>query len=368
MYEKNLSYTTHYFKKNINTTEYTGFVLGADVGGTTTNIAIAGLKNEKPKLLFTLDFKTKTLAGFLPALKLTLEYASKRHSIKIENGCIGAAGVVSPDHSFVDLTNIPWNIDTKTLLENTAMKSLFILNDFVVLGYGMNTIDESNEDQILCIRNPSDKNRKKTRVLLGAGTGLGKTVLRFDECDGFFHAFESEGGHVDIPVYNEDELALISSIRKRNHPDYPVCYEDLLSGSGLVEIFSYLKRNGQFEETSYTEEIEQSSEKAALIGKYRERDPCCKQTFQILTRFYARCAKNIALDTLAGGGVYLAGGVAQKNPEVITSVGFINEFNQSFMRSNFLKSIPLYLLKEYYLSLAGACFVAAHEEQINKKQ
>mgnify|MGYP006279096765 CR=1 FL=1 len=366
--QKESHYTIHYFQKDIKTDDFTDFVLGADVGGTTTNIAIAGINEGKPELLFTLDFQTKHISGFFPALKKTLTFAQKNHDITISDGCIGAAGVVSPDHTFVDLTNIAWNIDTGLLLKETAMRSLFILNDFQTLGYSLNTIDMANKKQVICIRNVDKENQAKTRVVLGAGTGMGKTVLHFDENDGFFHAYESEGGHTDLPIYTKDELELASWLKKQKHPEFPVYYEDFLSGSGLVNMFNFFCNGNQFPETVYTKEINETDQKAELISKYRRKDPCCKKTFQIFQRFFARCAKNLALDNLAGGGVFIAGGIAQKNSDIINSIDFINEFNQNHMRSDFLKEIPLYLLPEYYLSLSGACFVAANIEKIRKKQ
>jgi glucokinase len=368
MNEPGLPYTTQFFQKEIDIDQYDEFVLGADVGGTTTNIAIGGIIHNNVELLFSLNFETKNLSSFLPALQQTLSFAKDEYGIELLVGCIGAAGIVSEDHSFVDLTNIPWNIDTKKILKNVSLTSLFILNDFQVLGYSLNTVDLTDETEIIPIRKTNEDYLKKPRVLLGPGTGLGKTVLRYDSKNELYHAFESEGGHVDIPVYNAFELELIESIRQKKHPCYPVTYEDVLSGSGLVHIYSYLRSKKMFDNSKYAELIDHAEDKPALISKYRVKDEYCKETFRLFRRFFARCAKNLALDTLSYGGVFIAGGIAVKNKEIFLSKEFDTEFNQNFMQSEFLKKVPLCLVSNYYLSLQGACFAASHASVILNNQ
>ncbi len=357
------SFTTMYFQKRIETNQYSSFVLGADVGGTRTNIAVAGINDKQPTLLFSLDFQTKKLSSLHLALQQTLQFAEKKYNIQIDKGCIGAAGIVSADHQYVSLTNASWDIDTRELIQDTTMESLFILNDFQVLGYGLNTVDVTDENQVICINKPKIENEKKTRVLLGAGTGLGKSILRYDQQYDIYHASESEGGHVDIPVFNDDELAVINEIRQRNHPHIPVCYEDVLSGDGIVDMYRYLRSTHRFLENQYSQQIDSVEEKAELISKYRAKDDCCRETFRLFQRFFARCAKNLALEALAGG-VFIAGGIAQKNSDVIKSAEFHHEFLKNYKRKEFLQQIPVYLLTDYYLSLKGACFVAANSSII----
>jgi glucokinase len=369
MNEDNTPYTTQYFKKNIDTIKYDDVVLGADVGGTTTNIAIAGIKKNVVDLLFSLDFETKKLPSFHQALQKTIDFAKEEYNLHLKKGCIGAAGIVSDDHSFVELTNISWNIDTKDLIQKTSMNSLYIFNDFQILGYGLNVVDISDETAVICIRKAENTKMKNQRmVLIGAGTGLGKSMLMYDEKNQLYHAFESEGGHADIPIYTPTELELITSIQQKKHVQHPVSYEDVLSGTGLVDIYMFLRSKNMFDHSEYTKLIDEAKDKPPLISKYHLKDEYCNETFRLFRRFLARCAKNLALDTLSHGGVFIAGGIAVKNKEIVLSNEFKTEFNQSYIQSEFLKKIPLYLVSNYYLSLQGACFVASHAEVILNNQ
>lgn len=368
MDENDISYTTHFFKKTFDTSKYDDVVLGADVGGTTTNIAIAGIINGGVDLLFSLNFETKKISSFLQALQKTIVFTKEKYDLDIKKGCIGAAGIVSSNHSFVKLTNISWNIDARDLTQNTSMDSLCIFNDFQVLGYSLNTVDINDEKDVISIRKVEESKEKKPRILVGAGTGLGKTILFYDTKNQLYHAFESEGGHADIPVYTPTELELITAIQQKKHPQNPVTYEDVLSGTGLVDIYMFLRSKNVFEHSEYTEMIDEAKEKPALISKYRLKDEYCKETFDLFWRFFARCVKNLALDSLSYGGVFIGGGIAVKNKDIFLSNEFMTEFNKNHMQSEFLNKIPLYLISNYYLSLQGSCFVAAHAEVILNNQ
>jgi glucokinase len=77
--------------------------------------------------------------------------------------------------------------------------------------------------------------------------------------------------------------------------------------------------------------------------------------------FYARCAKNFVFDTMATGGIYLAGGIASKNKEAFQSDEFIQTFESSSRRSDVLKRTPIYLIVNYDVSLYGACLAAIYQ-------
>ena len=59
---KIVNYNIRTFKERSSETEFLSYELGADIGGTNTNIGIAGIKNSKPVLLFSLKFKSQELS------------------------------------------------------------------------------------------------------------------------------------------------------------------------------------------------------------------------------------------------------------------------------------------------------------------
>ena len=91
-------------------TQYSHFVLGADIGGTYTSITIGGLHNQKLTQLYSLQFKTKTLDSIIPAIQETLTYSKSEYNLEITDACLGAAGRLSLDQTNIQLTNAPLNI------------------------------------------------------------------------------------------------------------------------------------------------------------------------------------------------------------------------------------------------------------------
>ena len=357
-----LNYTVKNYAKQINKDDFSSYVLGVDIGGTNTNLGVAGIKNNRPALLLSINFKSREINSFTLLVKETLEYTKKQHGIKINHACIGAAGIVSVNQNFADLTNIEWDVNTDKLLQETALQSAFIINDFQAIGYGINLLNQNNTNDIFKVRDVANLNdpSKATKAILGAGTGLGKSILIYDEQLNVYIPISSEGGHSDFPAQNDFEFKLLEFIKNLSNFSEPVCYEELLSGRGIESIYLYLKQSSS-KETGYSKEIEEAADKAALISKYRPVDDTCKEAFQLFARFYGRCAKNFVLDTMATGGLYIAGGIASKNKDIFLSNEFLDEFENAYQRDDVLKQTPIYVIMNYDVSLYGACFAAMYK-------
>jgi len=339
------------------------YVLGIDIGGTNTNLGVAGVKNSKPILLLSHNYESKKLDSLVPAIKNTLEYVKNNYKIEIDFTCIGAAGVVSPLNDSAKLTNVQWNLSSKEIIKKTPLNSVYIINDFQTIGYGLNLLNPANKNDIFEIRpgNSKIKSLKETKVILGAGTGLGKSILTYDEHFNAYIPIPSEGGHADFPAQNNFEMQIIEFIKTLRGISQPLSYEELLSGRGIESIYLYLRDKQEFKETQYTKDIDKAVDKAAFISKYKDLDKTCKETFRLFAHFYAKCAKNFVLDTLARGGLYIAGGIAAKNKEIFSTNEFIDEFENAFNRRDLLKEIPICVIVNYDVSLYGACYAAMYK-------
>ena len=113
---------------------FSNYILGIDIGGTNTNLAIAGIKDKKPNLLFSHNYKTNKLDSIIPAIENILSYSEKNFKIIIDFTCIGAAGVVSSSNDFVQLTNAEWNINSNEIINKTSLNpaSCKVLSRFIV--------------------------------------------------------------------------------------------------------------------------------------------------------------------------------------------------------------------------------------------
>lgn len=331
---------------------YSRFVLGGDVGGTNTSLGIFGIKNSKAELLLSFHFKSNELKGLHHAVNDVLNRAAKKYGISIASACFAVAGVLSPGNENAKITNVKWDVRRRMLLKSTKLKKIEIINDFEAIGYGIFMLGSKDFKVI----KKAKKVGKAPVLIIGAGTGLGKAALIYNECSKSYVPVPSEAGHTDFPAQAQEEIDLIDFIKKYRKIRQTVSYEQVLSGQGLINIYMFLRKNGKLKETRFTKQIDISL-KPELISKCRKADKTCKETFEMFRRIYAKFARNFALDCLAWGGVYIAGGIAPKNMEIFDSE-FVRIFSQSHKMSHVLKKTPIYLVLNPNAGLLGAGFRA----------
>jgi len=335
----------HY--ENFDKCDYSHYVLGADIGGTHTNLAVAGARDNGAELLFSTHFHSQQLPSFLPALRATIDFGRDNFHIEVERGCAGVAGPVVGASS-AKPTNVAWLVNGREIVTETGLKDFFLLNDFQVIGYGIPSLQKED----LFVARAGQPGDGLTQAIMGAGTGLGKALLIFDGQS--YRPLPSEGGHGDFPVHDCFDLELADFIRAGRGS--PASYEDLLSGRGIAGIYRFLaaKRGA----TNYSPIIERAADQAAAISEHQDRDPLSKETFQIYARYYGRCAKNFVLDAMSAGGLYIAGGIASKNRELFVSAEFQREFLNAERQRAILEKTPIYVIVNYDVSLYGACNAA----------
>lgn len=325
------------------------FILGADIGGTNSNLAVAGVKKGKYKLILSFNYKTKSLPSLESALNHCLEVSKKDYGLKISKACLGVAGPVEKG-TYCKPTFIGWDVSMAKILKNTPLKKVTLVNDFVALGYSINILKKRDLKKL----NAAKPEAYAVKAVLGAGTGLGETVLYYDEDKNCYIPLPSEGGHNDVPVKSLDELKLFNGIQERIKK--PLGLAHVLSGQGIECIYDVVKN--KYEHSEVRKIIEESDAKASLISKFKKQDGACKETFEIFTKLYGRTAKNFSLSTLCFGGLYIGGGIATKNKDIFESEIFWQEFYDSSMKENVLEKIPIFLVENYDSGIRGALFAA----------
>ncbi len=331
----------------IDQNDYDGFVVGGDVGGTHTNIGVAGAKAGAATLLYSAHFESRKLTSLLPAIREALDYGRENYGIKADRGVAGVAGVVT-DSGRAKPTNLSWVVDAEEIKHELGLEDFGIANDFQIIGWGIASLKEGD----LFEAKSGEPGFGETRAVIGAGTGLGKSILSFDGKR--YVPIPSEGGHADFPPHDRFDLDLADYVRGGRKT--PASYEDLLSGRGIERIYDFLRE--RLGETDLTAEIEGAKDRAALISKHRQIDPLCRETFRIYAKLYARCAKNFVLESLATGGLYIAGGIAAKNREIFVSPEFQAEFLNAEKQRHLLERTPVRVITNYDVSIMGACNAA----------
>jgi len=331
-------------------------ILAGDIGGTNTNLALVGEKAGKYTILLKCVYSSRDIDGVIGPIKEVIAEAKKKNpSLKPDLCCISAAGPV--ENNYCKLTNCKWDIDGKAIKKAIKIDTL-IINDFLAIGYGIPTLDVNDSAQITKLPTTQGKSPKPTgttKAVVGAGTGLGVGYL-FAE-DGKYKAHPSEGGHSGFAAFDDETKQLKDYVADKIGMAPGV--ELFVSGQGISNVFNYFKDKKGIKLEGVLKEIGKTpdEDKPALISKNAKDNKVCKDIMKLFIKMYGSFAGSLAVIFLPFGGVYLAGGIATKNEKLfLESNLFMKSFESNYNPNirPLLKKIPVYIIKDYSISLYGA--------------
>lgn len=341
-------------------TDFQQYLLAGDIGGTNSNLAVVGERDGKFTLLVECVFPSPEINGLVEPLRQTLAEAGKRLSnLKIARCCISGAGPVS--NNYCKLTNLSWDIDGAEITAAIDIDTL-VINDFLAISYGVPLLDVNNPEQITQLSHSdgslSDPSGDVSLVI-GAGTGLGVGFVI--NHGGKMVAYPSEGGHASFANFDAETSELKHYVTRDTN--YASEVEMLCSGRGLANIFKFYRDIRKVTLTGILKEIDDApdADKPAMIGAHAANNPVCRDVLRLFIKVYGRITADFATVLLPSNGIYLAGGIVEKNEQhFIDGKQFMYYFEQNF-RPNIqevLKKFPVYIIREYSISLYGAANAA----------
>lgn len=345
-------------------------ILGGDIGGTKTLLQIATDKTHQSPLtiLYEQLFPSAQFPTFDELLAEFLAAAQQAGVPKPSVACIGVAGPVMVDgqgNTLAKVTNLPWLLDVKKLSAQFNFSQLRLINDFQAVGYGL---DALVDDELVTLQAGENARQtvSQTRVLIGAGTGLGQGILvwRGNADSGYYDVLASEGGHCDFAPGSHEQLELITFlVQQKGLTKCPtrVCVEDVLSGRGLVNVYHYFADKYPEEVSSSLMESMSTDDAAAAVSNaaLSKTDPLAQRALDLFVEVYGSQAGNLALTCLALGGVFIAGGVAPKIQSRMESAIFLRAFQNKGAMSELMKKIPVKLVANPQVGLKGTLLVAS---------
>ena len=320
-------------------------ILAGDVGGTKCNLALFSEMGGKLTPVFSQRFASKEFAQFDLIVK---EFSRQAAPHLSSNGILAAGfGVAGPVmHNQVRATNLPWIVDAETLSRELHVPQIVLLNDLGATGHSI----EHLAPEEFCVLNPGKSEPGGTRALIAAGTGLGQSFLVWD--GERYRVAPSEGGHSDFAPHTEQQIELLRFMRRR----YPqVSWELILSGRGFRTIHEFLAPD-----VKHSSFDDPDSDPAPEITRQGLAKTCrvCADTLDLWTAIYGSEAGNLALNVLALGGVYVAGGIAVKILEKIKDGAFFQAFKDKGTFERLLGNIPVSVVLNESAPLLGAAYEA----------
>ena len=178
-------------------------------------------------------------------------------------------------------------------------------------------------------------------VALGAGTGFGVAALARGERGDI--AISTEGGHAGFAPSDEVEVEIW---RRLNAKFGRVSIERLLSGSGLYEVYCTL---AALDSKPAALPDEMAVTKEGLVG-----DPLAAAALDRFAAMLGAVAGDLALTYGARGGVFVSGGIAPRMAERLASGPFRRRFEDKGRLSDYVRTIPTFLVLHPYPAIVGA--------------
>jgi glucokinase len=320
-------------------------ILAGDIGGTKTLLQVAEVHSGAVQTLHERRYASADYADLAPMVR---EFLSRAPAQAVEAACFAVAGPVVGTRARV--TNLPWELEAGALAEELALPRVAMINDFEAVGHGLAALGPED----LLVLQTGQEVARAPRVLLGAGTGLGQAVLFW--CEGGYRVVATEGGHVDFAAVDELQLDLLRFLIRRHGR---VSYERVLSGSGLVAVYEFLRERGEQAESAALRGAMAEQDPAAAISQAAAGDALAGRALDLFVRIYGQQAGNLALGVLADGGIYIAGGIAPRMLDRLRDGPFLEGLHHKGRMAALVKRMPVKVVRNPGVGALGAALVAA---------
>lgn len=261
----------------------------ADIGATNARFGLVtdALSDMK-------QFPVVKTAKFETLLDAIQETALSRTSTYPRTAILAVAGPVRGD--VIALTNSPWIVEPKRLIEEFGFETVVVLNDFEALALCLPSLLGNDLEQI----GQGAIDNQGTKLVVGPGTGLGAAALVFARDT--WVPLPGEGGHINFGPITDLDFDIWQVMEPTNGR---ISAETFLSGPGILRLYRALtKLAGQ----------QQAFSKAADVTRaaLENSDETARQTLDLFCTYLGRFAGDMAMFTMAKGGVYLAGGIVPR--------------------------------------------------------
>ncbi len=275
-------------------------ILAGDIGGTKTVLSLlARDTNGSLACLQEQTYPSRQYPEFDDILTAFLP-----DGMTIKSACFGVAGPVVNQRC--QTTNLPWLLDADTLKEKLLTPKVKLLNDLEAMALGMLYLPEHDLAEL----NPHAEIQAGNIAVIAAGTGLGEAILYWD--GNKHYPMATEGGHSDFAAQNARQDQLLAYLRKI-YPDH-VSWERILSGIGFSHLYDFLCDQAFAPPCPEVPDHQSGIDRNAVISRLgvAGRDALCAEAVGFFVELYGAETGNLALKSLATGGIFIGGGIGPK--------------------------------------------------------
>jgi len=320
-------------------------LLIGDIGGTNARFALAD--PGKPGFSNAVTLQCNDFESADVAIK---HYLQTRKAASPDAICLAAAGPIVDRR--VRFTNNHWEISADELAADFAIDAIRLLNDFEAIAY---SIPFLQQDDCIPIGLPEPKplDGEHYRIgIIGPGTGLGQVGLR--KHGDLYLPIAGEGSHAGFAPETQLQIDILNALRERFDR---VSSERLVSGAGLQNIYWALTR-------IHSEKRTQLSPAEIFEAAIGNTDPLAAEAVQMFFEVLGQVAGDFVLTIGALDGIYIAGGIAKRYPDLLINSRFRNGFDNKGRYRSIMERIPTQLIMHDQPGLLGAAYCALQMSEV----
>ena len=317
-------------------------LLAGDIGGTNARLGLFRPGPSRPVLEHTRVYPTSAF----PHVVGMLQEFCREHGVttsSLHGAAFGVAGPVLDD--VVTLTNANWHIDGRATAAALGLDRVRVVNDLTAMAWGVTVLEP--EERVTLQEREADP--RGNVALIAPGTGLGEALLHND--GGRLLPSPSEGGHADFAPRTARETDLLRWISARFGR---ASWEHVLSGPGLLNLFAFAHDTPCAVVDGAEPDAPAQITACALAGSCA----VCVEVLQLFVALLGSEAGNLALRTVATGGVYLGGGIPPKILPALRDSRFLDAFLAKDPAREVVARVPVHVVTHPFPGLLGAAVVA----------
>ena len=321
-------------------------LLAGDIGGTKTALALFDETHGPDAPIYEVSLQS----GKYPSLESLVRDFLGQSGLDASHAVFAVAGPVIGGKS--EITNLPWVIDEHILKGALNLETVRLINDLAAVAYAIPHLERKD----LHTLQEGKPVAGGSMAVIAPGTGLGEAFLTWDGTR--YLAFPSEGGHTDFAPTSPLEAGLLRYLQERfGH----VSYERIISGSGIPNIYNYLKQMGFALEPEWlAKELAAADDPAPVIFKAAlDGEPSCdlcRATLDIFISVLGSETGNLALKIMSTGGVYLGGGIPARIMPALSTGAFRQAFLNKGRFADLLEEFPVHVITDNRAGLRGAAY------------
>lgn len=353
------------------------FVIGCDITISEVRVGLFEVANKKPKLVLEYRAPTNAIKEIYTYLEKVFADIKNQNIKNILGICFAVPGGVQKEQNLFLHPHLPWNtsdnsqdvndkskrgIKKDAIQKSAKIDKVYFVNDFQAAAIGIQALPDS---EIITLQAGTPK-AEKTKLVLGAGNGLGSSLLQWDATLKKHVPFPLNYSFTEYAAQTDIELAYFNFLKKDTGN---IAWGKVLgSAGGIAVMYKFLNqhhRSRYKNDDPFTEY--QNSDYLTIFAK-RTESQRCQDAVDLYMNQYIRFIRNAAYAQAAHAGVYITNAVVQHNPELFnTSSGFIDKVikldgtvtdpgSKTYLE-NYLKEIPFYVVTNKDIQLYGAAML-----------